>query len=392
LGEAIKLAASQEFNTKLEVQNLIQAKNNKENLERSLAPHIGYSTGLAVLSGPLDGWGVASLASDLTPFLFPSRWMQAKQGKDLEDAEKQTMVITRDAAILQVLGLAYQLHNDESTDALYLDAEAKAQTLHDLAVKGKFPQQVVDDLSSYINELGQLEGNPNGAVSADKSALAGAMGLVNPDAIIDLTIPKDRAVIAAATAIDTTNPANPSYGNLSYTDLKKLVLKVAPEINQQNAIIRATSRGVTASRFSWIDPMSDQNHELGLGLGNTVATAKSQYDEAVEMRFQIANKLLTMLYNAVYNYNIAVASRQPNVDVWLVAVDKRYAQLLSEFQSGQYSSDTTAQIAEDVINNYLNAHIAQVQNNTSYRISKATLDRLTLQGDFSNPTTAAVLP
>jgi len=113
LDEAVIRTMNMAFGTQEEFLHQLQAHLGAKQAYLALVPHLTYSTvfGLAT-SGPLAVVGALGMAGDLTPFIFPSRWLQAKQSAKLAKVEDDTYALMRGAVGLQVEIMAYGIDHD----------------------------------------------------------------------------------------------------------------------------------------------------------------------------------------------------------------------------------------------------------------------------------------
>ena len=156
LAEAMDAAFNKSFESRLEYENVIQAKQRAKAAHLSLLPHLGVGTVINAITPSVTGY-IASIG-DLAPFLLPSRWFLAKQGTAQYEAEKVTLKIMRADLGATVEQFAYALQRDKEIADLF--EKVREQTLPILK-RVKYldenklgtPPQSAKHLESIINYL-----------------------------------------------------------------------------------------------------------------------------------------------------------------------------------------------------------------------------------------------
>ena len=370
LDEAVKVAMDREFSTRIEYQQMLQAKYTATQSLMALLPSLNGGTILAFSSGPQTVIDILTMADNLAPFLFPSHWILASENAALSEAEKKAYAIAKGSAGLQIENFAYTIHHDqEGFDSLMkvlTMVGAFQKDVSDQEVAGKVPQGTALHVSSIWNSLHDLTDDYRERLDLQKQALAQAMGFINPQAVQGISVPDfDYSVI--------NNP------DLKFEDLKNSVIANSLELQQMNRLIDAAKLGVSADAFSWLDPAADVNHSLGFGLGATLMIDQTQVDSLIAQRDQVEAILLQGLAAAVTEYNHSLDDLNDSLD-GVKLEEKRMELLKSELAAGKpVSPDELTSIPSDLLSWHIHLQDAELE----FRSSLAKLNRLLMKGYYS---------
>lgn len=158
LDDAVSFTMKRDFSTRIQIQQMMQAKFAAKQAYLNLLPHLSNSSiiGLAT-GGPLGVISLLQMAGDLAPFLFPSRWIGAEQNAELSKAQKDAVALVKGNAALQVESFAFSIAHDEQVLAnLRQDiviTEAIMQKVQVLEAKALVPAGTADHMHSIVVSL-----------------------------------------------------------------------------------------------------------------------------------------------------------------------------------------------------------------------------------------------
>jgi hypothetical protein len=370
LADAMNRALTLDFGTRIEFEHVMQARHQAANAYLKLLPHLGGGSILALAAAPTVV-GLLGAVGDLVPFLFPSRWIQAREARLASEAEQDALILMRGDAGVQLEGMAYAFARDVGIQRDYAAAitevdEARQQIAKSEAAGG-YPAGSADLLATLLIQLQSDADDLDLTVSEEKMSLAQAMGFVNPDAVTDLSVPEESVPLDAAKELD---PAS----------LMAEAQDRSFELRQMDWLIRAAESARRATYFSWLDPSGDPSVELGAGLGQAVAVATSQVAELRVAREQTASILLQKVDATVAEFNDSLDDHERS-GRYFALQDTRVSRLLAALAAGQpvqmYDLITA-------LSDHLAARLGLRNSDAVYRISLAKLDRLLLRGYYAH--------
>jgi hypothetical protein len=370
LDEAVKVAMDREFLTRIEYEQMLQAKYTATQSLLALLPSFNGGTILAFSSGPQTVIGILTMADNLAPFLFPSHWILASENAALSEAEKKAYAIAKGAAGLQIENFADSIHHDqeglEALNKILLTVASFQKDVSEQESQGKVPAGTSLHLSSVWNSLQDMTDDYMEALDLQRESLAQAMGFINPQAVKEISVPEfDYSVI--------NNP------DLKFEDLKDSVISNSLELQQMSRLIEAAKLGVSADTFSWLDPAADVNHSLGFGLGATVLIDQTQVDSLIVQKDQVEAILLQALAAAITQYNHSLDDLNDSIS-GLKLEEARMDLLKSELATGKaVSPDELTTIPSDLLSWHIHLQDAELE----YRSSVAKLNRLLLKGYYA---------
>jgi hypothetical protein len=370
LEEAVAESMRKEFNTQIEFQHRLQARFAAKQALAGLLPSLQGGVLVGLQSAPLTTLDILAMGSNLVPFLLPSRWIEAHQSGVLSDAESDALALMRGAAGLQVENMAYAIDhdaklfkflNEDYTRLLGLSSLVRQQEDRHL-----IPEGSTAHFASILNDLHDGLDDIQTGIDLQKEALAQAMGMVNPNGVLDIAVP------------DFPRLNNPD--DLKWQDLQEFVLDRAPELKQIDHLIQGAQLGKEADFFSWLDPAADISHSLGFGTGSTLKIDGSQIETLRIQRVQSQSSLLQLLASAVTSYNHSVDDLRDSEE-GLQLENSRWEKMIVQLQNGIAISPTElTSIPQDRLRWQIHLLDARLE----YRSSQAKFQRLLLQGFYSN--------
>ena len=360
LAGAVKNALTLDFGSRIEFQRVMQARHLAANAYLNLLPHLGTNSILAAATAS-NFVGLLSAVGDLAPFLLPSRWLQAKEQALASQAERDALILMRGDAGVQVEGLAYAIARDEKIQAEYQIALDQART-----IRSQLNSSENDIMDSLLISMEADSAELDLSIREQKSFFAQAMGLNNPAAVLDLSVPEAALPIEVATDLDASTMSGAALGR-------------SFELRQMDYLIHAARIAKKATYFGWLDPSGDPSGELGFGFGEKVALAASKVAELVSAREEIQSIVLQKLANTVAEYNDSMEDHERSGRNFAIQ-ERRLQRILSALPTGaaldRFDVVTTLQA-------HLGAKIGLLNSEAVYRISHAKLDRLMLEGFYS---------
>ena len=367
---AIDRAMKMNFDSRIEFEHVIQAKQNAKAAYLNLLPHLSINSILAlVVPSPAS---ILSVAGDLVPFLLPSRWFQAKQAKDNSWAEQQALVLMRMDTATLVEGLFYANERDRAVQGIYkglLDTAGVVREEVRMREKmGQYPKGSTDNLDSIINSMNQDYDLYNQVLAEDLASISQSLGYYTPTAVSAAALGAEPDNIDQAKAMDLK----------TITDT---AVQRSFELKQIDDLMAASKNSKNQLYFNWLDPVGDPTANLGFNLKANFAVANSKITEVQLRRSQIQNILENKAFAAVTEYNQSLKTYAEAKDG--VAINQRRMNQILNFV--KVGNDVDLFHILDIVQDSLAAGMRQANALTTYRISRGKIDRLLLQGYYEHP-------
>ena len=384
LTDVVQRATDFNYSTKIEFQHVMQARLQSKNAYMNLLPHLSNNS-IGVLYGAYTGgtlnpfyksnWTQYAFGpiGDLTPFLLPSRWIQAENISLASKAEKQALAIMRLDTAVQAETMVYNIVRDKSIMGTLKKIIETATKLRDqLRIREKFgqlPKGVSDDMDAIVLSSKQDLEALDLFVQEEKHALAQALGYFNPNAISDVAVPMaDPLEIIKAVAYDKD-------------DAYQTALDRSFEVKQLNYLISAAENGVIERFFDFIDPAGDPASGLGLGLPSYVSIGKSQVRELKIRREQAMTNISQKVGDAISEYESGKKLVRISYDSVLVN-QRRLTRMVDQTHFGTiYDMFGLFQVFKD----YTSSSVNLANAITGFKLSKVKLNRALLGEHYANP-------
>lgn len=300
LGQAIRRALTQNIDSQVELEHLIQVKQSARSAYLNLLPHISLNSALLVAS--LSPYAAPAAAFDVAPFLLPNRWLLAKKISLEAEAQRDAFKIFRANRATELESMAYTHLHHSNTLQIILDSILRLSEIETLlyssknTIENKVPN-LVDDASdrwfAYRQELSIDANQFKLSTQLIKQNLAEMMGLSNPNGLKLLKIEPE------TTSIQDMPYLNPQ-------DTGTLGVARSLEMRQLDRLIQAAHYQKNALLFNFIDPFGDPQYNLGLNLIGQVQVSRSKIQELKLTQEKTRNTVLKNSYSAVENYNFAL--------------------------------------------------------------------------------------
>lgn len=360
----VQLALSKGFDSLLDFEKLKLAQATAKNAEMNLLPHISaFSATSFIQFQPLS---MLRLAGELTPFLFPSRWLRKDASVAMAEAERQAFRISQLNRALSVETLIAQATRDQKLLAAFSERSKTLRSLRsDVAVReniGLMPRGSTDTLDGLVGAIDQSALGTLQSSRDSLSALAIAAGFYNPRAIE--TLDDDRIL--------DTGELIRILSAISINELRESTLLRSLELRQLDSLIDAARSERTARSWNWLDPSPEGNGTLGFALGSYLEIQDTKVSQALLQRDQMQAILLqkvesfdSSLKTTIKGYEIARAQAEIQL--------RRVKRLSQQFYLGLgVNLLELATATQDLIR----ADIALISIEATLRVHEAQLRRL----------------
>jgi hypothetical protein len=297
--------------------------------------------------------------------------MHAQEQSDLADAEKDALIVMRADTGVEVEAIAYAIGRDREILKAYDDTIEQVSGLQkriEWREKfGEFPQGTADNLLTTLHALQSDRATLNLNVNEQLAFAAQSLGMINPKGVRDLTLEVDAFPVDQATPLNDEQIWQPAVAK-SY------------ELKQMDALIAASQQVKNATPFEWIDPSGDPTAALGFGMGSALEIKSSQLEQVQISRQQVQSILLQKVTQSVLEYNDAIEQfGKAKQDL-----DLQNKRVLSTLDQLRLSNDVNLIDLATVFQDRMRAQIILSSARAAFRIHRAKLDRLLLQGLYSS--------
>jgi hypothetical protein len=164
------------------------------------------------------------------------------------------------------------------------------------------------------------------------------------------------------------------------TQVNPVALARSVELDQLNDLIAQAKLARKEEYFDWLDPVANPALGLGVSLPAELTIAQSQFNELGIVRNQTESGISQEALNAVTDYEQAIDNFQ-DAQSDIVLHEHRLNTILQQLSSGVNvdAFDLCSVIADD-----LGANLAVEQARADYRVARAEIDRLLLQGFYQS--------
>jgi outer membrane protein TolC len=367
LSQAIARAQKMSFQSKIEFEHVIQARASASAAYLHLVPQLTFST----IANNIEP-GISSLVAaigDLAPFLLPSRWIEAKEATQQSQAEQDSDRLMRLDMAAQVEGLFYTYNRDQRSLAVYKTFETRVAAILTQVIQaetaGRLGAGSGDAVQAAYNDLTHNDDVYGQILTEDRSALSQALGFFNPLTVEDVTIDQEQFPIENSQAVD-------------FNTVNSEALSRSIEVDQFNDLIAEAKLNKKEEYFDWLDPVSNPVLGLGASLPSQLKIAQSEVDEIGTDLDQTKSEISQKVLNAVTDYEQALDNYQ-DAQSDIVLHEHRLNTILQELSAVTSISafDLCSVISDD-----LGANLALEQARADYRVARAEIDRLLLQGYY----------
>ncbi len=367
LSEAIERARKQSFDSRIEFEHVLQAKALSRAAYLHLLPQITLGTVVNNITPSFQT--ILGAIGDLAPFLLPNRWLSASQASNQSEAEKDTQKIMQLDMGVNIEGLFYAYARDKATHDLTRAALEKAISVrNEVQVReelGLLAAGATDSMNSSINQIEQSLLTLEMVRAEDLGAISQSLGYFSPKQVLDAVIDHEPAPIQTAPSVN-------------YEALNAMALNRSFELDQLHWLIDSAQKSKGSKYFTWLDPAGDSNLGLGFALGSQIEVSSSQIHELEIEREQLKSILSQKVFNSVTNYQQAV-NAFAETKKGIAIQERRMNQALSDLDTGK-RVDFFGLVS--IFQDHLAAQISLESAQANYRVARAQLERLTLEGYY----------
>lgn len=379
LSELVQRVLAKNFDTLIEYQRVLEAKQAAKAAYLNLLPHFAYKDILAIAG--LNPMSIASWVADFVPFLIPTRWMKTREANDLSAAEQITFALLKADLINHVQSLAYTYEHDlqilkylqkflQTYQPIYDHMLEISQS--DVGISGNPLDELVLRLVSIMNTAHQEIIRVEKSIALDKTALSSISGFQNPFAISDVNIEE---------AADSIEHAP----EIQMEDVVPIALERSLELKQIDYLIHNAKEQRKEFYFNWTDPDVPASQNISFSLIPYIAKASAFIQELMIQRQKIQNKVQTEAENAVITYTAALNAYHI-VKVGLDRLRQRDQTIQADLLKAKTKTEiqTTAGNMQWMLNlegpfktNFYDAI-------TNFRIARSQIKRLLLEDTYSS--------
>jgi hypothetical protein len=158
-----------------------------------------------------------------------------------------------------------------------------------------------------------------------------------------------------------------------------IALRRSFELRQIDSLIRAARFEKTGMWFAWMDPGTAPNLSIGAALIPQFKLEKSKIRELVIRRESVQASIVQRAFEAVATYNNALSNYK-----LIEKVRQNTEQVLNDVLKKYIDQHSTndAELVSVKISSYLSNYVRSETTLANFRISRAKIDRLTLQGHY----------
>ncbi len=381
LSEAIEIAMARSFDSRIEYQRVIEAKEAARASYYNLVPHF-YFKDLFTLAS-LNPASIPIYFADFIPFLIPTRWMKVTEAKDLNEAEKLTMDILRADLAYQVASVSYTYARDRISDTFYKQnfERYKLVRTHLVDLAGEDLGKIGTEFDELTFRLGPIlsfvkleENRLENALVLDKTALSMTMGFQNPLAVLDIDLEENDD------SIDNAKEVTPEEQN----DLVQLAIERSLELRQLDYLIDNAQQQRNEFYFNWTDPDVLPYQSISVSLVPYIAKANAFIQELMVTRTKTQSAVATKAENAVFNYNYAIQTYQvakPGIKM----IETREALLYETIMNAKTQQEvhTNAGNLQWFLNVYYPFKLKVNDTIAAYRIARAQIQRALFEEYYS---------
>ena len=377
VSELFQKALDQNFDSAIEFQRVVQAKLTTENDYLNLIPHLSLNSVLNIAA--LTDLGYLKAVGDIVPFLFPTRWLEAKEAKLKSEAEFDAWILSKANAANVVEGLSYSVAQGEQVLSIIEANEKFIASVRDQVQMrertGLMQAGASDDIESIVNSIDEGKDALVSNVHSEKISLAQAVGLDYYDSIGNVTAPDMPTLDGVA-----------FYDDAAIAKLSDVAMDRSYELRQISSLIGVSRLNHTASYFQWLDPSGDRNGGLGFDLLTYEKVSASQTQQLIVQREKLEAGIAGKVAATADLANESLKSYQL-MSRGVEIQNRRVQRHLNNMSMGiAFSmSDLTNALQEK-----LKAQIGLLNAQYSYLIVQGNLNRLLLAGNYENiPTDVA---
>ena len=382
LKEAINRSLTQSFASRIEYQKMMQAQDQVATSYLNLLPRVRFLSSASFIGAvlTLNPFSMIFAVGDLAPFLFPTRWISARQSQHQANVQKDSYRIMQANLTYQVQTLAYKVLLYQQQKAVFeneikliAEIREKITQLHERNLVDRYAKYTMDSLIHKIEDEKIITETQLDAVL---QALSGTLGLLNIHAVSQLTFSEEDTAPPKSKAID------PQL-------IGKLARARSMEARQIQELQKAAQLEKSSLAFQWLDPAGDPN--LGLGfqlfshhhfLKKKFALLITQEEERLTETY-LSGVKTAEVFNGLLIANqrarLHRAEQQERMNQLITDLDLH----LNETSNTPVALDTRSLEIAATIQDHLAAELLIYDIIAQERMAQAKMERLLLMGYFS---------
>jgi hypothetical protein len=326
LGQLIERAKTKNFDTVIEFQKVLSARDAAVNAHMNLLPHFNTTDVLNVAS--LSVLTALKSIGNLVPFLLPTQWARAKEATDQSNAELNAWR-TIDADGMNIAeGLALSAARDSLVIDRLMAEEDSVNSVKDLVLaeetSGLLQVGSSDDIAAIANTLQNDVVLLQASLADDLASLSSAAGFVNPQAISSISF----GIALTNFGYDLDHPPT-----VDLTNWTNLVTARSPELLQMSALLQMAQTAKSVSYFNWLDPAGSAQGDMGFGLPSYIAISKDQVGEIQAEKDKVQAGLISEISDVSTDLTQTIQSYQLACDAVDIN-DQRVQRLTNNFKLG----------------------------------------------------------
>lgn len=365
------------FSSAIDFDRVLEAKWKTQNAYLNLIPHLSINSVLNVAS--LNLLGSLKAVGDLVPFLFPTRWIDAKAAHFESEAEFDGWILSQADGMNIVEGLGIGVLRDEKVIEVVRKNLDSIRSLRTQVVQrekaGLMQAGSSDEITSIMDALDAAIADLSASLIQEKMALAEGSGFFNPVAILEVGDPNPPKI-----------RIQKPYDTQTTEGLSQTILDASFERKQMDSILAVARLNHSASYFQWLDPSGSRDGGFGIGLIPYVKISAAQVDELTDRRSKVIAELSESASRAAALANAAL-DRYEISQANLAVQKRRVKRHLGNLRTGiGFSmSDLTSALQEK-----MKAEMESLQAEFEDRLAVADLNRLMLAGPYASLTFEAM--
>lgn len=365
LSQLVDYALTHSFGSQIELENVIQAKNEVMSNFFALFPRLNIGT-LAwnIGAGKIIPYTMIATLGDLAPFLIPTRWIEIPKSKFLAQAMQTSKMLFHANLIVEVEILAHLFEKNRQILKIYEELLAKTKLIREVILEVEKKKKITSNSIQLLDIFYQLtESNMKEVslqLSKNRFALSKCLGLSNPEGIKNIDFDQEDSHLMQTEKIN-------SY------ELAQIAVNRSFEIKQLDEIIKSAKYQKLQLYFSWLDPQAIPQHNLGPSLFSEFRINKSKINQLRIHRLQLISFLAHDAFNAAESHNQALEGYKA------ISQGKEVARhYLNQVMLNASEHDLDIKDIIAAVETYLLASIRVIEFKSVFEIASAKIARIKL--------------
>jgi hypothetical protein len=373
--ELIQLALKSDFNSKIELQRLIQARDRVTEAYLNLVPHVRFSTIMAVPNFLMtkNPFAIVGEIGNLAPFLLPNRIFKVKEASLKAKAQEAGFHLMEKNSAVQIEGMIYTLKSQEEIVKIYGNAEKRAEDILQkvlvLEDQKRIKEGTADTLKTLVRNLENSRNDVKRGVRTSRVSLSQSLGLLNPDAVGNVSLDRESVYMNEAQPLDVDRVVDAA-------------VERSLELNQLKYLIKYAKTERAELFFIWMDPLGNFQMSLGLNMIPQCKIAKSEIKILEDRYWQTKKQIIDKATSMVLQYN-SMKDEYDRAHEFLRLQEGRLDRVLKEVLAADLN-DSNGQLVkmnanhvQMIFQDYVSSAILLDSYLTTFRIARSQIERLT---------------